>query len=218
MRGIIISSRFIEISDILFKRYFDTRRDEYFFDRNRMCFEAILYYYQSGGKLRRPTNVPLDVFCEEIKFFELGDAAWTKFKEDEGFPSREEDKEMILPDNKTMRYLWLLFEDPNSSSHAKVAAIISVMIILISIITFCLETLPQYRHYMLFHYANNITRVLEDEVPSASDPFFIIETICILWFTIELLVRLIACPSKIAFLKVSCIVVKCPTHAVAFRT
>lgn len=35
-------------------RYFDPLRNEYFFDRNRPSFDAILYYYQSGGRLRRP--------------------------------------------------------------------------------------------------------------------------------------------------------------------
>jgi len=39
--------------------YFDALRNEYFFDRNRASFDAILYYYQSAGRLRRPTNVPL---------------------------------------------------------------------------------------------------------------------------------------------------------------
>ena len=56
------------------------RRNEYFFDRNRPSFDAILYYYQSGGRLRRPVNVPLDVFSEEIKFYELGEQATNKFR------------------------------------------------------------------------------------------------------------------------------------------
>ena len=43
-------------------------------------FDAILYYYQSGGRLRRPVNVPLDVFSEEIKFYELGEYAINKFR------------------------------------------------------------------------------------------------------------------------------------------
>uniref|UniRef100_A0A182MB49 Potassium channel tetramerisation-type BTB domain-containing protein n=1 Tax=Anopheles culicifacies TaxID=139723 RepID=A0A182MB49_9DIPT len=30
-------------------RYFDPLRNEYFFDRNRPSFDAILYYYQSGS-------------------------------------------------------------------------------------------------------------------------------------------------------------------------
>jgi hypothetical protein len=79
-------------------RYFDPLRNEYFFDRNRPSFDAILYYYQSNGRLRRPVNVPLDVFTEEIKFFELGEEAFNKFREDEGL-------------NKSkFRYLFNFFE------------------------------------------------------------------------------------------------------------
>lgn len=33
-----------------------------------------------GGRLRRPVNVPLDVFSEEIKFYELGEQAINKFR------------------------------------------------------------------------------------------------------------------------------------------
>lgn len=93
-------------------RYFDPVKNEYFFDRNRLCFEAILYYYQSGGKLRRPVNIPLDVFVEEIKFYELGEAALLKFREDEGFIS---EPEKPMPENETQRMVWLLFEYPESS-------------------------------------------------------------------------------------------------------
>ncbi|KAM9705229.1 shaker-related potassium channel tsha2-like, partial [Menidia menidia] len=34
-----------------------------------------------------------------------------------------------------------------------------------------------------------------------TDPFFIVETLCIIWFSFELLVRFLACPSKAAFFK-----------------
>jgi len=53
--------------------FYDSQRNEYFFDRNRPSFDAILYYYQSGGRLRRPPTVPVDVFAEELKFFDIGD-------------------------------------------------------------------------------------------------------------------------------------------------
>ena len=67
----------------------DALRKEYFFDRNRPSFDAILYYYQSGGRLRRPVNVPIDVFTEEIKFYDLGEPAMEKYKEDEGYIKEE---------------------------------------------------------------------------------------------------------------------------------
>lgn len=177
-------------------RYFDPLRNEYFFDRNRPSFDAILYYYQSGGRLRRPVNVPLDVFAEEIKFYELGEMAFNKFREDEGFI---EEEERPLPKHELKRKLWLLFEYPESSQGARVIAIVSVTVILLSIFIFCLETLPEFKHYRLFNTTNNMTRVIEDEVPRTTDPFFIIETCCIIWFTFELLVRFLACPSKVSF-------------------
>ncbi|CAG2108633.1 unnamed protein product, partial [Medioppia subpectinata] len=178
--------------------YFDLYRNEYFFDRSRSCFDAILYYYQSGGRLRRPVNVSLDIFVEEIKFYELGEQAFDKFREDEGF-IKEEDRP--LPGNETQRKLWLLFEFPESSQWARVVAIISVVIILLSIVIFCLETLPEFKHYKIYNITENITRVIEDETPSVTEPFFIVETLCIVWFSVEIIVRFLSCPSKLEFIK-----------------
>jgi len=124
-------------------RYFDPLRNELFLDRNRSCFDAILYYYQSGGRLRRPSNVPLDIFLEELRFYELGEEVMIRFKADEGFPREEE---RPLPTNAIQRRLWMLFEHPESSSGARIIAIISVMVIVVSILIFCLETLPDFRN------------------------------------------------------------------------
>jgi BTB/POZ domain len=52
-------------------RYYDAARDELFIDRHRPSFEAVFTYYQTGGRLRRPHNVPDDVFLEELSFYEL---------------------------------------------------------------------------------------------------------------------------------------------------
>lgn len=186
-------------------RYYDPLRNEYFFDRNRPSFDAILYYYQSSGRLRRPVNVPLDVFSEEIKFYDLGQETIDKFREDEGFIKEEEQE---LPTNGFQKAVWLLFEYPESSMPAKVIAVLSVVIILLSIITFCLETLPQFKRYRV----DNITTIafnktvyresiVEDDVPKFSEPFFIIETGCIIWFTSELLVRFASSPDKLSFFK-----------------
>jgi len=52
--------------------FFDYMNNEYFFERHRSSFEAILYFYQSGGRLTRPENISAEIFLEEIKFFDLG--------------------------------------------------------------------------------------------------------------------------------------------------
>ncbi|XP_069761220.1 potassium voltage-gated channel subfamily A member 4-like [Narcine bancroftii] len=178
--------------------YFDPLRNEYFFDRNRPSFDAILYYYQSGGRLKRPANVPLDTFSEEIKFYELGHEAMLKFREDEGFLLEEEKP---LPEDEFKRQVWLLFEHPESSSPARVIAIVSVLVILISIVIFCVETLPEFHDEHEFLPGLNHTVRATPVALTFSDPFFVVETVCILWFSFELLVRFFACPSKASFFK-----------------
>ncbi|KAM9321579.1 potassium voltage-gated channel subfamily A member 3-like [Gastrophryne carolinensis] len=181
-------------------RYFDPLRNEYFFDRNRPSFDAILYYYQSGGRIRRPVNVPIDIFSEEIRFYELGEEAMEKFREDEGF-IREEERP--LPANDFQRQVWLLFEYPESSGPARGIAIVSVLVILISIVIFCLETLPEFRDDK--EYNGPVLPPVNGTAPflssSFTDPFFVVETLCIIWFSFELLVRFFACPSKATFSK-----------------
>ncbi|XP_002736169.1 potassium voltage-gated channel subfamily A member 1-like [Saccoglossus kowalevskii] len=178
-------------------RYFDPLRNEYFFDRNRPSFDAILYFYQSGGRLRRPVNVPLDVFSEEIKFYELGDEAVEKYRADEGFIKEEE---RLLPKNQLQRSIWLLFEYPESSPWARVIAVCSVTIILISIVIFCLETIPEFQQPPL-EVNNTKNGTSYHRIPFYHDPFWIIETCCIVWFTLEFFVRLLSSPVKMLFYK-----------------
>ncbi|XP_029453138.1 potassium voltage-gated channel subfamily A member 3-like [Rhinatrema bivittatum] len=178
-------------------RFFDPLRNEYFFDRNRPSFDAILYYYQSGGRIRRPVNVPVDIFLEELRFYELGEEALERFREDEGF-IREEERP--LPEHEFQRQLWLLFEYPESSGPARGIAIVSVLVILISIVIFCLETLPEFRQEQV-RLALNGSEPIPDRGSPLADPFFLTETLCIIWFSFELLVRFSACPSKPAFFR-----------------
>ena len=82
---------------------YDRVNNEFFFDRNRSCFEAILYFYQSHGKIRRPEFVPIDTFLEEIIFFDLGNDAVEQVRKDENL---EEIRQKLLPKNRFCRYLW----------------------------------------------------------------------------------------------------------------
>ncbi|RVE74206.1 hypothetical protein OJAV_G00019790 [Oryzias javanicus] len=179
-------------------RYFDPLRNEYFFDRNRPSFDAILYYYQSGGRLKRPVNVPFDIFSEEVKFYELGEEAILKFREDEGFVKEEEKP---LPEDEFKRQIWLLFEYPESSSPARGIAVVSVLVIVISIVIFCLETLPEFRDEKEYLQPRHNSSEPDHGFTPFNDPFFIVETVCIIWFSFEIIVRFFASPSKTAFFK-----------------
>lgn len=168
------------------EQYFDEKRNEYFFDRHRGAFTAILYYYQSGGLIERPAHVPLSIFVEELNFFQLTDEI-QKQNEEAALAEEEEDgtdegsEEEELPKNKFLRKIWVLFEFPNSSLPAKCLAVFSLIIILLSIVIFCVETLPS----------------LED----SGHLFFVMNAICSSWFTFEYVIRFIASPNKVKFLK-----------------
>ncbi|XP_021963697.2 potassium voltage-gated channel subfamily A member 7 [Folsomia candida] len=168
-------------------RFYDAERDEYYVDRNATSFEAIMYYYQTGGVLRRPFNVGVDMFLEELKFYDLGATAIERYKNDEGFLAEEEKR---LPKNLLQRKLWLLLEFPESSFQARIVAIMSVLVIIISILTFCIETIPGFA-----------VDVDNSEEIDFQDPFFLVETICICWFTFEFATRFLTCPSKASFTK-----------------
>ena len=132
--------------------------------------------------------------------------------QDEGYVCEEAKP---LPVNHLQRKLWLLLEYPESSLGARLMALLSVSIILLSIVVFCIETLPQFSTSTaatVSPSSSNLTKPADDAptttvetVPDVSrgldlgDPFFLIETICIVWFTSELLLRFSAAPSRVEF-------------------
>ena len=51
--------------------------------------------------------MPVDVFTEEIKFYQLGDEILGQYKNDEGYMK---EKVKPLPASEPQRTIWLLFE------------------------------------------------------------------------------------------------------------
>lgn len=157
--------------------FYDAEKGEYFFDRHRSCFTSILYFYQSGGTLLRPVNLAPDIFIQECTFFGLKAEAQKLLGFDE---DGVEDLKEELPENKYQRMVWEAFEVPSSSLVARILAIISLSVILISIIVFCIESLPSLNDH--------------------KHTWFIISAVCNGWFTLEYVLRLAGSPQKIAFL------------------
>ncbi len=121
--------------------YYDKKNEEYFFDRHRSCFEAILYYYQSNGRLHRPESVRIDTFLEEITYFDLGSDALTQVGKDEEL---EEAKKVQLPKNRFYRHLWANLEYPQYSMTAKIINVFSFIFILLFATELALETIPNH--------------------------------------------------------------------------
>ncbi|KZS19165.1 potassium voltage-gated channel protein Shaw isoform X2 [Daphnia magna] len=109
---------------------------------------------------------------------------------------------------KTKPKIWSLFDEPYSSNSAKIVGLISVFFICISILSFCLKTHPDMRvpviRNVTVHTSFNSTAwTLDKTQTNAHEAFFYIEAVCNTWFTIEILMRFIACPNKFLFVRAS---------------
>ena len=165
-------------------QYFDERHDEYFFNRNRLAFDAILFYYQSYGRLVRPDVVPENVFIEEVRFFQIrSDYTSTRDKIERALLGKDDD----LPQNFIQRKIWLLFSHPESSYAAKVLAVLSVVIILLSVIIPCFES------------SGDLDSI--DNKDGTKTFFSTLEMACYIWFTFELVVRFCSAPHKLRFFR-----------------
>ena len=171
------------------KPFLNPKTGEYFFDRNRSAFSGILYYYQSNGYLECPGRVSESVFTKEVLFFELGESLLGIEEDMTGLDNVEEEE---LPKNPILRRIWILFEHPKSSIFARFIAVFSVIVILVSIVVFCIETLPQLD-------PNKIKD--KDERNQVSLAWNILNIFCNVWFTLEYFLRLFAAQKKLKFIR-----------------
>lgn len=189
------------------RKYFDSHREQYFFDRHRQAFEGILFYYQSEGRLIYPDNVPAEVFDEEVKFFMLPVEQNSCEKLENALLG---DRNRSRPLNLWQRVLWELFEFPNSSLAAKMLAILSQVFIVVSLAGSCLRTVESLqskhvREAKNYQQHNMSTVYTETESSGSSrlheDEWFSFDLVCYSWFTLECAIRLLASPNKGEYFK-----------------
>ena len=163
-------------------RFFDPVRREFCFDRSQHIFDAILFYYQSSGILSRPSNVKEDEFEEELRYFGIYD----------GIAALKATPSELKPINEDciQRRIWQLLENPSSSYTSKIIAHVSFLVIVMSSVTFCIETVSvntSYDH-------NAFGRLMPGSI------WFILEWIYVSWFILEYFGRIIGAPIKRNFL------------------
>lgn len=186
-------------------KYFNEQTGEFFFDRHIEAFEAILYYYQSNGDIYIPSNITLERYIDELTFYRIEKSMIDKIMIDNGL----QEVEVILPQPNLypLKKIWSFLEYPDTSLSAKVFAYISVLVILMSLSIFVLETVPQFcspRNVTITHNAtisfNSTTLSFTQILPNKNTSWIhSTNTGIIIWFTIEFLSRLISCPSIARF-------------------
>lgn len=102
--------------------------------------------------------------------------------------------------------IWSLFDEPYSSTAAKVIGVMSVFFICVSILSFCLKTHPNMRVPAIKNITvqtaeNAVAWTLDKIQTNPHDAFFYIECVCNAWFTFEIIIRFVASPSKLDFVR-----------------
>ncbi|XP_034091069.1 potassium voltage-gated channel subfamily G member 2 [Gymnodraco acuticeps] len=198
---------------------YDSSRNEYFFDRSPSAFRTIVCFL-AAGKLRLLREMCALSFQEELLYWgvEEKNLDWcclrklrlrqAEFKEQQRLEEEEEAElttpqscqespqppEMEAPEETRaggcMRRLRDMVENPHSGLPGKIFACLSVIFVAITAVTLCVSTMPDLRE--------------EEERGECSQRcynIFVLETVCVAWFSLEFLLRFIQTQSKWTFLR-----------------
>lgn len=192
--------------------FYNPKEKFYFFPRNTDLFQSIHYYYRSQGILQRPPYVGLRRFIDEVEFFQLGREAIIPLLEQEGIHIVE----TLEPSSPRQRYWFHVFENLEYNTLAKVVATVSITATGTSVLVFCLETMEMFHSWNCslpednrtiaseWHYSNTSRAnfgTLFSETCTGPAVLFIVESLCVIWFILELVVRLSVSPKKWKFLR-----------------
>ncbi|XP_061182464.1 potassium voltage-gated channel subfamily C member 2-like [Saccostrea echinata] len=200
----------------------DHKREEYFFDRHPSVFNSVIDFYRTG-ELHVPLEVCGAVVMRELDFWQVDQHAiksccWRHYR------SYIENKRILDSFNRSLKketfsvdvskfegwkrvqmQMWLILEHPRTSKIAMAYGVVSLMFVVVSILGFCLETLPGLRPSQRSHNSStnvncpgNKTKIIELR---ENEALYILDIICTVYFTIELVVRFIFAPQKLEFIR-----------------
>jgi len=179
---------------------YSLQRREYYFDRSPRNFDAILGLYRTN-KLHLSQGVCVQDFCEELEYWGLNDlhlepcCQHTYYRARWLLPSygiQDDDLEEEFGSHyysRVQKQLWNLFENPHDSCAAKVVAVVSCMFVVVSTLCLIFSTLPKFQQ-------KDQNGIVQEE-----DFFEIAEAVFVGWFTFEYVIRFIAAPHKLRFIK-----------------
>ncbi|XP_063397593.1 potassium voltage-gated channel subfamily C member 3-like [Mytilus trossulus] len=209
--------------------FYNGENKYFYFDRNPELFNTILDYYRNGV-IHLPTHLCGWLWKSELEFWripltnisECCFQTYIKYEEKEATAAKLREifakkplamTHLLTPINKIRQKVWMLIDEPTSSTYARVFSIIYLIIVIVSATIPCLETHPNLRIHLYndtqiywFFLFNPDTWVNTDNpkeimFTTTLEPSWLFElNVCIIvFFTLESLVRFMTCPSKCRF-------------------
>ncbi|XP_077309538.1 voltage-gated potassium channel regulatory subunit KCNG4-like [Lithobates pipiens] len=186
---------------------FDEDTNEFFFDRNPCAFGMIVSFL-AAGKLRLLREMCALSFQDELAYWGIEESnlercclrrLFQKLEDLEDIRKQEEAQRTreticVLEDpskvGHCMNKLRDMVENPQSGIPGKVFACLSILFVATTAINLCISTMPDLRE--------------EEDRGECSQKcynIFIIETVCVAWFSLEFLLRFIQAKSKCRFFR-----------------
>uniref|UniRef100_A0A8C5WAH3 Potassium voltage-gated channel modifier subfamily G member 2 n=1 Tax=Microcebus murinus TaxID=30608 RepID=A0A8C5WAH3_MICMU len=179
-------------------------RDEFFFDRSPCAFRAIVALLRAG-KLRLLRGPCALAFRDELAYWGIDEARLERCclrrlrrREEEAAEARAgrgprgagEPGRALWEAGRGRRRLRDVVDNPHSGLAGKLFACVSVAFVAVTAVGLCLSTMPDIR--------------AEEERGECSHKcrsLFVLETVCVAWFSFEFLLRSLQAESKCAFLR-----------------
>ncbi|NXP79239.1 KCNG2 protein, partial [Ramphastos sulfuratus] len=187
---------------------YDVNRNEFFFDRSPSAFRTIMTFL-SAGKLRLLREMCALSFQEELLYWGIEEdhLEWCckkrlQQKEEEAAEARLYEGEVAANEGSPralqgpsrmglcMSQLRDMVENPHSGLPGKIFACISISFVAITAISLCIGTMPDVRE-----------EEDQGECSGRCRALFVLEAVCVGWFSLEFLLRGLQAPDKCAFLR-----------------
>ncbi|XP_035379999.1 potassium voltage-gated channel subfamily S member 2 [Electrophorus electricus] len=194
---------------------YDVQKKEFYFDRNPGLFPYVCHFYQTG-KLHIMEELCIFSFCQEIEYWGINEffldsccsyryhdrkleSHHKSWDEESDVSSVDTSVDEISDLNKDIQHfqdmrcgnvrkcLWLTLENPGYSIPSKLFSLLSISVVLMSIATMCINSIPENQMY------DDDGRPIEDPTMQT------LEIFCICWFTFEVVTRMLLAPNHRKF-------------------
>ncbi|XP_067672523.1 potassium voltage-gated channel protein Shaw-like [Haliotis asinina] len=194
---------------------YDQTCDEFFFDRNPKMVLPLLDLYRTG-ELHLPSHLCTFTIKNELRFWEIkedliSECCWKNYIGAVEDMKAVDIIEKSLYDHlsekpstlNTKHKIWMTMEYPSCTLLSKLWFSVYIIMVSVAVVSACLSMSPELRMPMEhlspdWNSSSILNMLLNTEM---NTEIYVIDLICLLFFTLEFLVRFLLSPSKRSFFK-----------------